>query len=374
MSAKGAAARRQTANEPSDISGGALDTAPVLREFPQSGIGNGALVISLDFELHWGVRDHRPLDAAERRRLLAARAVVPEILHAFREHAVRATWATVGLLFARTRDEAEACRPRIVPKYERRELNPYSESLGRDEEDDPFHFAPSLIRAIAQQPGQEVGSHSYSHYYSLEAGQSEGEFKADVASAKRIAENSGYRLRSYVFPRNQVCSGYLPALAAAGFSSYRGTEQAASKAPVPFSEQRRLWSRALRLTDAYWDVNGPQTCEWPRGGGPIAPAPVAVAASRYLRPFTPALRALEGVRLKRIAQAMKQAAREKRIFHLWWHPEDFAPHPGRNLEFLQRVLDTFEECRRECGMVSLSMGDVTGVGQETVKAMCGAAQ
>jgi len=35
-SAKGAAARRPTAKELPDISGGALDTAPVLREFPQS--------------------------------------------------------------------------------------------------------------------------------------------------------------------------------------------------------------------------------------------------------------------------------------------------------------------------------------------------
>jgi peptidoglycan/xylan/chitin deacetylase (PgdA/CDA1 family) len=374
MSAKGAAAHRQTANELSDISGGALDTAPVLREFPQTGIGQGALIISLDFELHWGVRDHRPLDAPERRRLLAARAVVPEILNAFREHKVRATWATVGLLFARSREEAEACRPQSLPKYERRELNPYCESLGRDEEDDPFHFAPSLVRTIAQQPGQEVGSHSYSHYHSLEAGQGEHEFSADVASAKRIAENSGCRLRSYVFPRNQVRAGYLPALAAAGFCTYRGTEQAASKASVPFSEQRRPWSRALRLADAYWDVNGPQTWEWPRGGDPVAPAPIAVAASRYLRPFTPALRALEGVRLERIAQAMKQAAGEKRIFHLWWHPEDFAPHPERNLDFLHRVLHTFEECRREWGMVSLSMDDVTSVEQATKTALCGAGQ
>ena len=56
---------------------------------------------------------------------------------------------------------------------------------------------------------------------------------------------------------------------------------------------------------------------------------------------------------------MKHAAKEKRIFHLWWHPEDFALRSGANLEFLQRVLQTFDECRREYGMVSLSMGDMT---------------
>jgi peptidoglycan/xylan/chitin deacetylase (PgdA/CDA1 family) len=326
----------------------------------------GALVISLDFELHWGVRDHRPLDAAERKRLLAARAVVPQVLSAFREHGVRATWATVGLLFARSRDEAQECRPGRMPKYERRELDPYYESLGRDEEDDPFHFAPSLIRSIAEEAGQEVGSHSYSHYYSLEAGQSEEEFKADLESAKRIAENSGYELRSYVFPRNQVRSGYLPVLSEAGFETYRGTEEAASKAAAAFSEQRRPWPRALRLMDAYWNVHGSQTLEWPKGGDPVA-----VNASRYLRPFAPPLRSLEGLLFKRISDSMRQAAREKRIFHLWWHPEDFAAHPERNVDFLRQVLQAFERCRSEFGMVSLAMGDVKSLVTEAREEMCG---
>jgi peptidoglycan/xylan/chitin deacetylase (PgdA/CDA1 family) len=314
----------------------------------------GALVISLDFELHWGVRDHCILDAAERKRLLAARSVVPGILSAFRDHGVRATWATVGLLFARSREEAQECKPLRIPNYQQKEFDPYQESLGRDESEDPFHFAPSLIRDVALVPGQEIGSHSYSHYYSLESGQTEEEFKADVASAKRIAENSGYRLRSYVFPRNQVSVEYLPILRQAGFSAYRGTEQVASKAPVTFQKQRRPWMRALRLVDSYWNLNGCQTVEFPYGE---EPAPVD--ASRYLRPFSPVLRSLENVRLERIAAAMKMAAQSKRIFHLWWHPEDFAGYPERNLDFLRRVLGVYEKCRKDFGMSSLCMGDVT---------------
>jgi hypothetical protein len=84
------------------------------------------------------------------------------------------------------------------------------------------------------------------------------------------------------------------------------------------------------------------------------------------------VRALEGVRLKRIANAMKQAAREKRIFHLWWHPEDFADHPDRNLEFLHCVLNAFGDCRRANGMVSLSMGDVASIRRATRAVRCGA--
>jgi len=320
----------------------------------------GALVISLDFELHWGVRDHRRIDGTERQRLLSARRVVPEILRTFREHDVRATWATVGLLFARSRDEAQACRPERMPRYEQVALDPYTEQLGKDESDDPFHFAPSLIRQIAQTPGQEIGSHSYSHYYSLEAGQGAEEFKADLASAKRVAENSGYRLKSYVFPRNQMRASYLPILRQAGFCTYRGTERVASKAPVPFREQRKPWARALRLMDAYWDLNGPQTVEFPRGER----LPAAVDASRYLRPYSSALRGLETARLKRIESAMKSAAMNQRIFHLWWHPEDFALDSQRNIDFLGRVLRVFDRCRGEFGMNSLAMGDICEVYRE----------
>jgi peptidoglycan/xylan/chitin deacetylase (PgdA/CDA1 family) len=314
---------------------------------------NGALVISLDFELHWGVRDHRPLEAAERRRLLSARDTVPGILQVFREYSIRATWATVGLLFAASREEAQHFRPRHIPKYQQSDLDPYCETLGRDESDDPFHFAPSLIRAIAQEPGQEIGSHSYSHYYSLEAGQGAQEFAADVSSAQQIAAARGHQLRSYVFPRNQVRASYLPILGDAGFHSYRGTEPVASKAPVTFNEQRRPWLRALRLLDAYANIHGPQTVAWPQGNPPFP-----VDSSRYLRPYSSKLRGLEGARLQRIAAAMRSAALEKRIFHLWWHPEDFAGDPPRNLAFLAQVLRIFDTLRREHNMLSLSMSDV----------------
>lgn len=317
-------------------------------------VTSGALVISLDFELHWGVRDHRPLDSAERKRLLAARAVIPGILRIFREHRIRATWATVGLLFARSREEAEDCRPPHLPKYDRAELNPYFETLGCGESEDPFHFAPSLIRDISEQPGQEIGSHSYSHYYSLEAGQGAVEFESDLVGASLIGKRSGYCLRSYVFPRNQVCHSCLPILSRTGFTSYRGTEPATTKAPVTFQEQRRPWNRALRLIDAYWNLNGAQTVKWP-----AADRPVPINASRYLRPYCSSLRALEAARLKRIAGAMTDAAVKGQLFHLWWHPEDFANEPERNLDFLNRVLSIFDRRRRQYGMTSLSMGDVS---------------
>ena len=66
--------------------------------------------------------------------------------------------------------------PRERPTYLRPGLDPYVETVGPDEEHDPEHLAGSLVDLIASGPGQELGSHTFSHYYCLEAGQSEDAF------------------------------------------------------------------------------------------------------------------------------------------------------------------------------------------------------
>jgi peptidoglycan/xylan/chitin deacetylase (PgdA/CDA1 family) len=313
----------------------------------------GALVISLDFELYWGVRDRVLLDNAERARLLRARAGIPRILDLFTEYSVHATWAVVGLLFARSREEAEAFRPPKEPNYRDARLNPYREQIGKGEDVDPFHFAPSLIGQIAKRKGQEIASHSFSHYYCLEPGQTEQEFEADLISAIAIAANAGYALRSYVFPRNQVNPPYLAALRRSGILAYRGNEPIEARKAGSFAEQRRPGKRIARLADTFMDLYGPLTVRR-QAATELLPVP----ASRYLRSCRPAFDLLEPCLLQRIANAMRYAAEHKEVFHLWWHPEDFATHLDRSLRMLRSVLEQFAEFRARYGMVSLSMADL----------------
>jgi len=320
----------------------------------------GALVISLDFELHWGVRDFAPLDRNERARLLSARRIVPRMLDLFEEFSIHATWATVGLLFARSRTEVEEFQPILRPKYRDSRLDPYQETLGKGESDDPFHFAPSLISKIASRPGQEIACHSFSHYYAMEPGQTGEQFEADLRSAVAIAAQSGHSLRSYVFPRNEVNPEYLSILKRAGIGAYRGTEPAKIKQARSFNEQRRPYRRLSRLLDTYVDLCGNQTCPWPRDGRLIS-----VAASRYLRPYSPVLQPFETWRHARIEQAMKHAAEQGEVFHLWWHPEDFSYHCDENLLFLRSVLTTFDRYRAQQGMVSVGMAEINSLIQNT---------
>jgi peptidoglycan/xylan/chitin deacetylase (PgdA/CDA1 family) len=310
----------------------------------------GGFVVSLDFELHWGVRDIAPLSEKEKQRLLTAREMVIGILELFAEHSIHATWATVGLLFASSRSEVEMFRPRLRAGYKNGSLDPYTERLGESEEEDPYHFAPSLIRRIADTQGQEIASHSFSHFYCLEDGQNAESFTADLESSIAIAGASGFPVRSYVFARNQVKQEYLPILAQHGIQTYRGGGSTEAYRAANFREQRKYHHRATRLADTYVNLHGMQSVEWPS-----EESPACLNASRYLAPSRSLLRAVDSLKVKRVCEQMKQAAIQRKIFHLWWHPEDFANGGDANLRVLKQILTEFCEVRAKHSMQSLSM-------------------
>jgi hypothetical protein len=156
-------------------------------------ISTGRLVISLDFELHWGVRDSVRVDQYQQ-NLLGVRQAVPRLLELFRRHEIHATWATVGFLFARNREELLASLPDRRPAYARPVLDPYralGDELGRDEHDDPYHYASSLLDMIEATTHQEIASHTFSHYYCLEEGQDVASFRDDLVAARAIAQRRG---------------------------------------------------------------------------------------------------------------------------------------------------------------------------------------
>jgi len=311
----------------------------------------GALVISLDFELHWGVRDKWPL-AQCRNRLLGAREAVPAMLRLFRDFEIHATWATVGLLFFDGKREMLDGLPSRRPAYAQSAFSAYAElpAVGANEKDDPFHFAPSLIRHIAETPGQEIGTHTFSHYYCLEDGQSPADFRDDLRAAVRVARRKLARApRSIVFPRNQVSAPHLEVCRDLGFVAYRGNPETWPYRARP-DEAESLVRRGVRLADAYLPLTG--RAGHPRVG---SSAPVNVPASRHLRPYNHTLRHLERLRLDRIRSDLEHAARHRRLLHLWWHPHDFGLHLAQNLQILREILNCFAGLRDACGMESLTM-------------------
>jgi hypothetical protein len=315
----------------------------------------GALVISLDFELHWGMRDHVDRQSAAYGDLAPSRRVVSDLASLFSERGIRATWATVGFLFASSRAELDAYRPDRTPCYRRPGLDPYTEPVGPDEVGDGEHLAGSLVRALAATPGQEVASHTFSHFYCLEEGQDELDLRADLAAAQAIAGLHGLQLTSLVLPRNQWEPRYARAVLDSGFNCIRGPQPSWGHRAKP-QTGHSLVDRTARLVDTYAGLAPPPTVDWDRVLGPDGLCDIP--ASAFLRPYSPRRRQLQPLQRRRLVAGLRDAARRGRIFHLWWHPHNFARHPEESFSMLAQLLDEFDSLADREGMVSLCMRDV----------------
>jgi len=285
---------------------------------------------------------------------------VPRLLQGFAEKSIHATWAAVGFLFYNGRYALQAALPERLPSYADPRLSPYPEIelLGCNEAEDALHFAPSLLRQIARAPYQELGSHTFSHYYCTEPGQTAGQFRADMQAAVVAAQPYGQPLRSLVFPRNHFNAEYLQILAELGFSAYRGNPQAAIYRQGNPSHEP-LSRRGLRLLDAYLPFTGSGAFDWPQADA--GTSLVNVRASRFLRPFTPQEGALARLRLRNIKSAMTKAAQRGQVYHLWWHPHNMGLHTELNLEMLDEILGHYAALAQSEGMLSLSMGEVAEI-------------
>jgi hypothetical protein len=71
-------------------------------------------------------------------------------------------------------------------------------------------------------PGQEIGTHTFSHYYCLEPGQQPEQFEDDLKAAIAVSKAKGIDTKSIVFPRNQYSQFTSISAIATAYVTYRG--------------------------------------------------------------------------------------------------------------------------------------------------------
>jgi peptidoglycan/xylan/chitin deacetylase (PgdA/CDA1 family) len=317
---------------------------------------HGKLVISLDFELMWGVRDKRTIESYGK-NILGVHQVIPRLLKTFESHKVKGTFSTVGFLFFEKKSELLANLPASLPNYTNNLLSPYGryfDQVGVNAQSDPHHFAPRLIRQILESPGQEISTHTFSHYYCLEEGQNADNFKADIESARKVAEIYNIKLTSLVFPRNQFNDEYLQVCRELGIICIRGNEHSWLY-EARNAEKENLTRRALRLIDAYINISGHNCYD---DDYLKSKFPVDIAASRFLRPFSGKLKILDGLRLRRIRSGMTYAAKNGLTYHLWWHPHNFGINQDENFLFLNKILDHYTYLNSKYNFRSYTMSEL----------------
>lgn len=277
------------------------------------------------------------------------------MLQLFLKYDIHATWAVVGMLYCKNKKELLTRLEGLNIPYDNEAFSPVHNlpDVGEDEVNDPYHYGHSLIEAIKEIPNQEIGTHTFTHYYGLEDGQRSEHFEKDLQAVVRLNEAS----TSLVFPRNQVNPEYLQLCREYGITAYRGNEEAWIYGPYMKKTNTKI-RQMLRLMDAYINLSGHHTFSMKD----IETEPIAnIKSSRFLRPYSNSLKVLEGLRLKRIKNSLTHAAKNNELYHLWWHPHNFGKNIEENLWFLEEILIHVEYLKGKYSFESMHMRDVVGL-------------
>jgi peptidoglycan/xylan/chitin deacetylase (PgdA/CDA1 family) len=317
----------------------------------------GQFVLSLDFELFWGVWDVATIEGYGA-NILGVKQVIPSLIELFNQYDIKATFATVGFLFAANKAELEKYNPTQIPSYENEAYNVYKSELnkiGNNEEDDGYHFGYSLLQQL-KNTSHEISTHTYSHYYCLEEGQTVDDFEADIKAAIEIAKKEEIVLKSIVFPRNQINEEYLEMLYSVGIKSYRGNPTSWIYKPRKFAAEIPF-IRLCRLLDTYFPISGNNIHTIYKTKN----EPINIPASRFLKPYNSLLSIFEPLKIRRIKAEMTAAAKQGKLYHLWWHPHNFGLNLQKNLKNLTTILNHYKKLNHQYGFSNFTMDEMTSL-------------
>jgi hypothetical protein len=301
---------------------------------PTATLERGAFVVSIDTELAWG-EAHDWERAGQRgahssptgRRYEREREVISSILDIFAKYEISATWAVVGHLFLdECHDNGDGPHPEIVhPDYSWLEGDWFDVDPCTTLGDHPSWYGRDIVDLILDcTVPQEVGSHSFSHIIVDDPACTPDVFSSDLTAATTAAAGRGVELRSFVYPRNAVAQ--VERLSEHGFRSYRG------KRPVRSFAGRPGWQqRALRLADRVYPLRGSAALPERHESGVWN-----IPQCYYLFGPTSHRRVLPTLHTRRPVARMRQAARHRSVFHLWFHPHNIVDEPG-GLATVERI-------------------------------------
>lgn len=297
----------------------------------------GVFTISLDLELIWGTLDLFGPERFRRACLIEREIVIDRLLELFAQYKIAATWCIIGHLFLdRCRADNGVKHPEIVPPQHRWSRDWFAHDPCSDEARDPIFYGRRLVEKIRACPVvQEIGCHSFSHVIFDDAGCSPATAESEVAACVQLAAQLGIQMRSFVFPRDRV--GYLDVLAKHGFTCYRGPEPHwynRERIPGPVKRLGHLWAF---LTAAQPPVVLPERAA---SGLWNIPGSMMYFPMHGLRRYLP-LR----LRVGRAIKGLNAAARQRRVFHLWFHPTNMADQLEKMFEGLRHILEHADQLR-----------------------------
>ncbi len=306
----------------------------------------GSFVLSIDTEMAWG-SVHNGSFVSRWGHYEKTREAISRLLDLMERYEIRATWAVVGHLFLdQCRADAGLKHGEITrPEYEWFNGDWFDADPCGHTEKDPFWYGPDIVRQIKDcRVPQEIGSHGFSHMIMGDPGCTRETFESEIQACVDVAKEWGVDLKSFVFPRNSV--GHLDVLASHGFSSFRGeAPDWYSSLPSPLRRLGRALDSVLPIPppvitpkeNVIWDI--PASYFYPHRDGWNKAVPI-------------------GLGIYKTKLGLERAAKQRSIFHLWFHPFNLASDLDGLLKGLEIVFQRVSKLREAGRLDNSTMGDL----------------
>lgn len=191
------------------------------------------------------------------------------------------------------------------------------------EQGNPLWHAPDTIEEIKKVKHQEIASHSYSHEIFTEIDRNTAEREIIKSKAK-----------SFIFPRNKIA--FLDLLKKHHFWTYRGSDKNVFELLLPKSPpvyETKFKNGLINIPGSLYFVSG-----------------------RGIRKFIP-----KRLRFIKAKLGIDIAIKKNQVFHLWFHPIDFANDTEKLFSDLENIL-RYANQKRKAGVLEIkTMEEIANV-------------
>ena len=304
----------------------------------------GYFLLSLDTELAWGYfdRDHVrskkfSSDGSRERKSIEI------LLDIFDEFGIKATWALVGHLFFEKCKECDICP---IKEWEGK-YQSYDEIYNSNKS---LWYGADIVKTLVRRGAQhEIAFHGYTHRLFDESLMNEEQAMIEVQEWKRVS--GGIVPETVIFPRNVV--GHLDIFKKSGFICYRGNE----RPPKPY--QLKYIGKLIKHIDQILPITTPQIYDLNElkndGLINLHPSQYFFGFNRRFELFLDSIN-LYRVRVQRMIRAVKKAATDKKIIHIWAHPWEFQTE--KDFEKLRYLLGDVSDEVKQGRMKSIGMDEM----------------
>lgn len=308
----------------------------------------GVFTLSLDVELCWGVVDKPDQLKKNMTYYKEARDCIEKILQLLEKYNISATWAVVGHLFRQECISKDGQKHMDIPRsiYPWYDKDWFDESPCTCHREAPLWYGRDIVEKIMGCAArQEIACHSFSHIPYGDKNTKREALQADLTNCIDEAGKLDLKLRSFVFPRNTA--GYIDELRSFGFEAYRGIE------PSWYSKFPKRLKKICHIIDQFLVISPSVSLPEYDHGLVNIPASMFYLPMNGFRGLIPL-----SFRVMKARKGIRRAIRDKKLFHLWFHPFNIATNKEKLLYGLEEIFKLAQASRENGKLQIKSMDEI----------------